>query len=239
MKLDILAFAAHPDDVELGASGTLIKHIDNGLKVGIVDLTRGELGTRGTADLRDEEAKRSSEIMGLAVRENLGFRDGFFQNDEEHQLRIVEMIRKYRPRIVLANAVSDRHPDHGKGADVVRTAGFLSGLPKVKTEFQGKEQAAHRPELVLHYIQFNSLTPDIIIPFGEEVMERKMKVVEAFSSQFYDPNSDEPETVISSKNFLYSVRYRSADMGRMVGAPFGEGFTSEHLLKVEALDHLV
>lgn len=239
MKLDILAFAAHPDDVELGASGTIIKHVNNGLTAGLVDLTRGELGTRGTAETRDEEARLSSKIMGLSVRENLGFRDGFFTNDEQHQLEVVKMIRKYRPRIVLANAVSDRHPDHGRAADLVRSAVFLAGLPKIKTVVGGEEQKAHRPKVVLHYIQFNPLAPNVVIPFNEDTMEKKMEAVKAFSSQFYDPKSDEPETVISSKNFLESVKYRAADMGRMVRAPYGEGFTSDSLLKVEHMDHLV
>ncbi len=239
MDLDILAFAAHPDDVELGASGTVVKHIRNGLTAGIVDLTRGELGTRGSAELRDRESARSSEIMGLSVRENIGFRDGFFVNDERHQLEIVKMIRKYRPRILLANAVTDRHPDHGRGADVVRNAVFLSGLPKVDTELENVAQKAHRPEIVLHYIQFNPINPDIVIPFDEEIMEVKMQAVQAFPSQFYDPHSDEPETIISGRNFLDSVRYRAADLGRMVGAPYGEGFTCDAQLSVKSLEHLI
>lgn len=235
MELDLLAFAAHPDDVELGASGTVIKQIKAGATAGIVDFTRGELGTRGSAELRNQESARSSEIMGLSARENLGFRDGFFANDEEHQLAVVRMIRKYRPQVVLANAISDRHPDHGRGADVVRNAIFLSGLPKIHTELDGVAQEAYRPKIVLNYVQFNPIKPDVIITFDEEIMEIKMKAVQAFSSQFFDPNSDEPETAISSKNFLESVRYRAADLGRMVGAAYGEGFTCDRLLSVDSV----
>jgi len=238
MQLDILAFGAHPDDIELGASGTLIKHIKEGKKVGVVHLTRGELGTRGNADLRDMEAKKASEIMGVSTLDNLGFRDGFFVNDEKHQLAVVRMIRKYRPKYVLANAVTDRHPDHGKGANIVRNAVFLSGLPKVVTELDGIVQSAYRPDRVLHYIQFMPIDPDLIIGFDEEVMNQKMKAVEAYSSQFFDPNSDEPETIISSKNFIESVRYRAMDMGRLIGAPYGEGFTSEKMLSVNNLSDL-
>ena len=238
MKLDILAFGAHPDDVELGASGTIIKHILAGSKVGVVHLTRGELGTRGNADLRDAEAREASKVMGVSILENLGFRDGFFVNDEEHQLAVVRLIRKYRPKYVLANAISDRHPDHGKGADLLRSAVFFSGLQKVKTVLDGRSQEAYRPDRVLHYIQFMPLDPDVIVGFGEEVMEQKMKAVEAYSSQFYDPKSDEPETIISSKNFIDSVRYRAQDLGRLVGQPYGEGFISEKKLSIQFLTDL-
>lgn len=238
MQLDILAFGAHPDDVELGASGTIIKHVRSGSKVGVIHLTRGELGTRGNADLRDIEAQEASKVMGVSILENLGFRDGFFVNDEDHQLAVVRMIRKYRPKYVLANAVSDRHPDHSKGADLLRSAVFLSGLQKVKTELDGIAQEAFRPDRVLHYIQFMPLDPDIIIGFSEEVMEQKMKAVEAYSSQFYDPNSDEPETIISTKNFIDSVRYRAMDLGRLIGQPYGEGYVSEKRLSVQFLSDL-
>lgn len=232
MKLDILAFGAHPDDVEISAGGTLAKQESLGYKTGIVDLTRGDLGTRGTPDIRDQEAQRAGEILKVSVRENLAFRDGFFLNDEEHQMEVVQMIRKYRPEIVLANAPTDRHPDHGKGGELVKTAAFLAGLRKIKTELEGEEQEAYRPRLVLHYIQFQSLKPDVIINIGEHI-HTKMEAIEAYRSQFYDPQSKEPSTVISSKNFLDSIRYRAQDWGRLIGTDFGEGFVSSQDLGLE------
>lgn len=237
MKLDILAFGAHPDDVEISAGGTLAKQQSLGYKTGIVDLTRGDLGTRGTPDIRDKEAQDAADILNVEVRENLAFRDGFFINDEEHQLEVVKMIRKYQPEIVLANAPSDRHPDHGKGGELVKVASFLAGLKKVETEHEGEKQEAYRPRLVLHYIQFQSLKPDVIINIGEHI-HTKMKAIEAYKSQFYDPNSKEPATVISSKNFLDSIRYRSQDWGRLIGREFGEGFVSSQDLGLEDLMQL-
>ena len=197
MKLDILAFAAHPDDIELACSGTVIKEVSQGKKVGIVDLTRGELGTRGSAETRDKEAVIASEIMGLSVRENLQFRDIFFANDETHQLAIVQKIRQYKPEIVLANAIQDRHPDHGKGSQLVSQACFMAGLPKIETSFEGSVQESWRPRTVYHYIQSNYIAPDIVVDISD-YFDQKMKSIEAYGSQFHDPNSDEPETFISS-----------------------------------------
>ena len=237
MKLDILAFGAHPDDVEISAGGTLALQSSKGNLCGIVDLTRGDLGTRGTPEIRDAEANAAAEILNVKVRENLGFRDGFFKNDEEHQLEVIKMIRKYRPEIVLANAPTDRHPDHGKGGELVKVASFLAGLRKIETELDGKAQEAYRPRLVLHYIQFQNITPEIILDIGEYI-EVKMKAIEAYRSQFYDPNSKEPATVVSSKNFTDSIRYRSQDMGRLIGAEHGEGFVSAQNLGIQDLMQL-
>lgn len=225
MKLDILAFGAHPDDVEISAGGTLALQSSLGYKCGIVDLTRGDLGTRGTVALREEEASNAAVELQVAVRENLGFRDGFFSNDEEHQLAVIKMIRKYRPEIVLANAPTDRHPDHGRGGELVRTASFLAGLQKIASECDGVPQIAYRPQLVLHYIQFQNLTPDVILNI-DGFIEHKMKAIRAYKSQFYDPDSEEPKTVISGKNFLESIEYRAKDMGRLIGCDYAEAFIS-------------
>jgi len=208
MKLDILAFAAHPDDVELAASGTLLKHIALGKKVGIIDLTEGELGTRGSAELRKIEAANSSKILGVSIRENLNLGDGFFEINETSLLKVVEMIRKYQPKVVLCNAVSDRHPDHGRGGDLVARATFLSGLPKVITTLNGINQEAFRPQTVLRYIQDNWVNPDVIVDITP-YFETKMKSILAFSSQFYNPESTEPQTAISSKDFLEYLKGRA------------------------------
>lgn len=237
MKLDILAFGAHPDDVEISAGGTLALQQSLGSKCGIVDLTRGDLGTRGTPEIRDEEADAAARVLKLEVRENLGFRDGFFIDDEEHQREIIRMIRKYRPDIVLANAPIDRHPDHGKGGELVKKAAFLSGLRKIETEENGQAQEAWRPHLVLHYIQFQNLKPDIILDIGSFI-EAKMDSIKAYRSQFYDPNSNEPATVVSSRNFLESIRYRAQDMGRLIGKDFAEGFVSSQDLGISDLTQL-
>lgn len=231
-QLDILAFGAHPDDVELSCSGTIAKHIALGSKVGIVDLTRGELGTRGSAEIRDKEAVKAAQLLGVEMRHNLNFKDGFFQNDESHQMEIIKIIREYRPRIVLANAISDRHPDHKKGSDLVSHACFLAGLPKIETG-----QDAWRPEVVYHYIQFDEIEPDFVVDISNYI-DKKIEVVKAFSSQFYDAKSDEPETIISSKGFLDSVRYRAANIGRLARVAYGEGFTVERLITVDTLDKL-
>ena len=237
MKLDILAFGAHPDDVEISIGGTMALQASLGYACGIVDLTRGDLGTRGTPEIRESEANAAAQILNVKVRENLGFRDGFFMNDEKHQLEVIKMIRKYRPEIVLANAPIDRHPDHGKGGELVKVASFLAGLRKIETELDGEKQEAYRPALVLHYIQFQNLTPDFILDIGEHI-ETKMKAIEAYRSQFYDPNSKEPATVISSKNFTDSIRYRSQDMGRLIGVEHGEGFVSAQNIGVKDLMQL-
>jgi bacillithiol biosynthesis deacetylase BshB1 len=237
MKLDILAFGAHPDDVELGASGTIAKEISLGKKVGIIDLTRGELGTRGTKEIRDIEAKKAAEILGVSIRENLQFRDGFFINDELHQLEIIKMIRKYKPEIVLCNAIDDRHIDHGKGSKLVSDACFLSGLTKIETEVDGLKQEAWRPKHVYHYIQWKNIEPNFVVDITG-FMDKKMSSVLAYNSQFYDSNSKEPVTPITSKNFLDSITYRAQDLGRIVGVDFAEGFTVERYLAVNSLDNL-
>ena len=237
MKLDILAFGAHPDDVELGCSGTIAKEVSLGKKVGIIDLTRGELGTRGSVEIRNSESAKASEILGVVVRENLDMRDGFFVNDEAHQLKVIEMIRKYQPEIVLCNAITDRHIDHGKGSKLVSDACFLSGLRQIKTELNGIVQEAWRPKVVYHYIQWQNIEPDFVVDISE-FMDKKMESVLAYGSQFYDPKSNEPVTPITSKNFLDSVKYRALDLGRLVGIEYGEGFTTERYLAVNSLGDL-
>ena len=237
MKLDILAFGAHPDDVELGCSGTIAKEVSLGKKVGIIDLTRGELGTRGSVEIRNSESAKASEILGVVVRENLDMRDGFFVNDEAHQLKVIEMIRKYQPEIVLCNAITDRHIDHGKGSKLVSDACFLSGLRQIKTELDGEAQEAWRPKVVYHYIQWQNIEPDFVVDISE-FMDKKMDSVLAYGSQFYDPKSNEPVTPIASKNFLDSINYRAQDLGRLVGVDYAEGFTTERYLAVNSLGDL-
>ena len=237
IKLDILAFGAHPDDVELGCSGTIAKEISLGKKVGIIDLTRGELGTRGSAEIRDNEAKKAAEILGVSIRENLGFRDGFFINDEKHQLEVIKMIRKYQPEIVLCNAIHDRHIDHGKGSKLVSDACFLSGLRKIETELNGENQQAWRPKVVYHYIQWENIKPDFVVDISG-FMQHKIDAVMAYDSQFYNPDSKEPVSPITSKNFLDSVTYRAQDLGRIVGVEYAEGFTVERYLAVNSLADL-
>lgn len=237
MKLDILAFGAHPDDVELGCGATIAKEISLGKKVGIVDLTRGELGTRGSADIRDEEAAIAAKILGVEFRENLRFRDGFFINDETHQMKIVEILRKYRPEIVLCNAISDRHIDHAKGSKLVSDACFLSGLRRISTRFKGEEQEAWRPKWVYHYIQWESITPDFVVDVSN-FMETKLKAVLAYKSQFYNPNSNEPISPIATKNFTESIEYRAKDLGRLIFSDYAEGFTAERYLAVNSLSDL-
>jgi N-acetylglucosamine malate deacetylase 1 len=237
MKLDILAFGAHPDDVELGCSGTIAKEVSLGKKVGIIDLTRGELGTRGSVEIRNSESAKASEILGVVVRENLDMRDGFFVNDEAHQLKVIEMIRKYQPEIVLCNAITDRHIDHGKGSKLVSDACFLSGLRQIKTELDGEAQEAWRPKVVYHYIQWQNIEPDFVVDISE-FMNKKMESVLAYGSQFYDPKSNEPVTPIASKNFLDSINYRAQDLGRLVGVDYAEGFTTERYLAVNSLGDL-
>lgn len=238
MKLDILVLAVHPDDAELGCSGTIMKHIADGKKVGIVDLTRGELGTRGTAETRDEEAAASSRIMGLHARENLRFRDAFFQNDEAHQLEVIRMIRKYQPEIVLSNALDDRHPDHGRAGDLAETSCFLAGLPKIETTDQGQLQQAWRPRMVFQYIQDRYIQPDIIIDITAH-MDDKLKAIQAFKTQFFNPDAtDGQATYISSPEFFESVIGRAREFGKSIGATYGEGFTSRKLLGTDSLFNL-
>lgn len=234
MKLDILAFGAHPDDVELGAGATLAKAVSEGKTVGVVDLTRGELGTRGTAETRDREAAASGKILGLTIRENLGFADGFFINDKAHQIAVIKMIRKYQPELVLCNAIEDRHIDHGKGSKLVSDACFLSGLLKIETQLDGIPQEKWRPKRVYHYIQWQPLTPDVLVDVSGFI-ETKMEAVRAYKTQFYDPNSKDPETPITSKTFIDSIDYRARDLGRLVGVDHAEGFTVERYVAVDSL----
>ena len=234
MKLDVLAFGAHPDDVELGCGGTIAKKVAQGKKIGIIDLTRGELGTRGTAETRDEEAFNAAKILGVSLRTNMKFNDGFFINDKVHQLAIIKMIRKYQPEIILCNAIDDRHIDHGKGSKLVSDACFLSGLLKIETKEDGILQKPWRPKQVYHYIQWKNLEPDIVIDVSGFV-DKKMEAVLAYKTQFYDANSKEPQTPISSKNFTDSIVYRARDLGRLVGVEYAEGFTVERYPAVDSL----
>lgn len=238
MKIDLLAFGAHPDDVELAAGGTIAREVAEGRKVGIIDLTRGELGTRGSADIRDMEAAGSAEILGVEFRMNLSFKDGFFMNDAAHQLALIPYIRHFQPELVICNAISDRHPDHGKAAQLVSTACFLSGLTRIPSVWEGKAQEAWRPRAVYHYIQDRYIKPDIVVDVSE-FMERKMSAVLAFKTQFFDPESGEPETPISSKEFLDFLYARALDFGRPAGAHYGEGFVVERYPAVESLFHLL
>lgn len=240
MKLDILVFGAHPDDAELGAGATIAKEVAQGKKVGIIDLTRGELGTRGSAELRDKEAQKAATILGISVRENMEFADGFFTNDREHQLKLIQVIRKYKPERVLCNAIEDRHIDHAKGSKLVSDACFLSGLVKIDTKAEGEEQWQEpwRPKSVYHYIQWQDLKPDFVVDVTG-FMEQKMEAIMAYSSQFYDPTSKEPETPITSKNFIDSLDYRARNLGRLVGVGYAEGFTVERYVAVKQLDDLI
>lgn len=240
MELDILVFGAHPDDAELGAGATIAKEVANGRKVGIIDLTRGELGTRGTPELRDKEADKAAQILGLTVRENLEFADGFFVNDRQHQMEVIKVIRKYRPKIVLCNAIEDRHIDHARGSKLVSDACFLSGLVKIDTKLEddGQWQEPWRPRAVYHYIQWKNLEPDFVVDVSGFI-DKKREAIMAYASQFYDPKSDEPETPISSKNFIDSVIYRARDLGRLIGVEHAEGFTAERHMGVRHLDDLI
>jgi len=225
-QLDVLAFGAHPDDVELGAGGTIAALVKQGKKVGLIDLTRGQLGSRGTVDDRRKEAADSARILGIAIRENLGMEDGFFVNDATHREQVIQMIRLYRPDVVLANAVSDRHPDHGRAAALVAEACYFSGLRVISTSFNGQEQVHWRPRVLYHYIQDRYHKPDFIVDISDH-FGTKMKAVEAFRTQFFNPNSDGPETPISSKAFIQFLEARARELGRNIGAEFGEGFLCE------------
>ncbi len=236
MKLDILAIAAHPDDVELSCSGTLMKHIEMGYKVGIIDLTRGELGTRGTPELRLEEAQAAGKIMGISARENMRMADGFFKNDREHQLQLIQAIRKYQPEIIFANAVTDRHIDHGRGSSLISDACFLSGLIKIETYENGKLQDKWRPKTVYHCIQDRYIKPDFVVDITPYI-DRKMESILAYRSQFfnesYEKNKEELQTPISGKDFFEFLKARCREMGRPIGVEYAEGFTVERTIGVE------
>lgn len=239
MKLDLMVMTVHPDDAELGAGGTIAKYVAEGKKVGIVDLTRGELGTRGTAETRAEEAKHAAEILGVVVRENLDLRDGFFQNNEEAQLRIIRAIRKYQPEIVITNALDDRHPDHGRASKLVNDALFLAGLRRIETELDGVPQEAFRPRLQLQLIQDKYIQPDIILDITP-YWEIKEKSILAYTTQFnVSAEDDEPKTYISNPDFMESTRGRAAEFGRNIQVRYAEGFTARKLLGVNDIFNLI
>tara|TARA_B100001250_G_scaffold414543_1_gene453712 strand:+ start:278 stop:997 length:720 start_codon:yes stop_codon:yes gene_type:complete len=237
-NIDILAFGAHPDDVELGCSGTILRQIMLGYKVGIIDLTRGELGTRGTASIRDKETKLASKKMGISIRENLLFEDGFFENNEHNKLEVIKRIRYYKPSIVLCNAPEDRHPDHGRAASLIYDACFLSGLEKIKTSFNDNTQLPFRPNVVYNYIQYNDSKPDFIVDISP-FMIKKMEIIKCYSSQFYNPKSNLPETIISKKSFLSLISNRASDLGRFISTDYAEGFLANKYMGVNNLFHLL
>ena len=238
MKIDVLAIGAHPDDVELGCGGTVAKLISEGKKVAIVDLTRGELGTRGTDETRRQEAAKAAKLLGITERVNLKMKDGFLQNSEEYQMRIVEMIRKFQPEIVLANAIDDRHPDHAKAAKLISDSCFLAGLRKIQTTHQGMAQESWRPKQIFHYIQWKNVTPDFVIDISE-FLDKKIAACMAYKTQFYDPTSTEPVTPIATKDFLESLTYRAQDLGRLSGVTYAEGFTTPKLLAFKNFDGII
>lgn len=238
MKLDLLVFSAHPDDAELGCGGTIARHAAFGLKVGIIDLTQGELGTRGTPEIRAKEAEKASQILGLTIRENLNLADGFFENNQQHQLKVIEVIRRYKPDMVLANAVHDRHPDHGRAARLVAESCFLAGLAKIQTLHNKEPQFPWRPKAVYHFIQALYIKPDFIVDISD-FWERKVASYMAFESQMYNPASKEPQTYISSPEFLKLVEARAIEFGNAIGVRFGEGFTASRAIGIKSLTDLI
>jgi len=238
LKVDILAFGAHPDDIELSCSGILLSHASQGKTFGLVDLTEGELGTRGSPEIRKVEANKAAEILGASFRHNLGLADGFFQIDELSLKKVIYHIRKYKPELVLCNAPTDRHPDHGKGHELVKQACFLSGLTKITTKDMHHSQEAWRPKMVFGYIQFYALSPDIIVDISS-FMDKKLESIKAYNSQFYNPNSKEPETVISSRKFLENISERSSDWGRLIGTEYGEGLMYTRVPGIQNLFNLL
>lgn len=238
MKLDILAVGVHPDDVELGCSGSVLASIAQGKRVGILDLTRGELGTRGNADTRKTEAAKAAEILGVAVRENLGLADGFFENDETSKRKVIEAIRAYQPDVILANAFTDRHPDHGRSAQLVSDAAFLSGLRKIETFRDGKQQEPWKPSNVFHYIQDRFIEPDFVVDVTD-YWDKKMQSILAYSTQFYNPALNEPETYISSAQFLETVKARALMLGKRVGVGYAEGFMTRKTPGIRGFDALI
>lgn len=235
IKLDILVLPVHPDDAELGCAGVILKHVAMGKKVGVADITRGELGTRGSAEIRAKEADVAAKILGLTVRENLGLPDGFFQNTPEYQMRVIEVIRKYRPEIVITNAYHDRHPDHGRASGLVEASAFLAGLRKIETSLDGKPQEAWRPNMVLHFIQDRYIEPDIVIDVTEH-WDKKVESIKAYGSQFHNPEwKGEPQTYISSPDFIRIIEGRAMEFGKSIQAKYAEGFTSRKILGVDNL----
>lgn len=240
MKLDILVIAAHPDDAELSCSGTIFASIAQGKKVGVIDLTQGELGTRGTAETRREEATNAAKVMQLSVRENLGMRDGFFQNDEAHQLEVIKAIRQYQPEIVLTNAIRDRHPDHAKAADLVRTACFLAGLKRIETNHTGENQEAWRPKNVYHFIQSDYIEPDFVVDISP-YWEQKVKAIKAYKTQFHvsEESKKGEQTFISTPEFMNFLEGRAREYGQSIRVKYGEGFTTEKQIGVVSLFHII
>jgi bacillithiol biosynthesis deacetylase BshB1 len=236
--IDILAFGVHPDDIELGAGGTLIKHIKMGFKVGLVDLTRGEMGTRGNAETRDVEAKKACEIIGAEFRINLNMEDGFVSVDRKNTMDVIKVIRAYRPKLVFCNAIKDRHPDHAIASELVSKACFNSGLSKISSSFKNKKQVHHRPLAVYHYIQDQWIEPDFVVNISDE-FDDKIKAVKAYESQFYNPDSKEPKTPISSKEFLNSLQAKAQLLGRSIKVKYGEGFTTESSLGINNLFNII
>ena len=238
MKLDILAIVAHPDDVELSFGGTLLVHQKHGYKTGIIDLTKGELGTRGTPEIRAKESNDASKLLSLSVRDNLGLPDGFFENNKDSQLKIIEKLRAYKPEIVITNAIYDRHPDHGRASQLVETACFLAGLKQVKTKVDGENQELHRPKKLYYSIQSTSKEPDLLVDISEVSAER-MEAVKAYRSQFFDPESSEPETYISSRGFIQMIEARSKEFGHRIGVEHAEGFNVKQFIGVKNLFDLI
>ena len=238
VKLDVLAIGVHPDDVELGCSGTILVALSEGKKVGIVDLTRGELGTRGSAEIRKTEAANAAKVLGVHVRENIGLADGFFLNDEVHQRKVIMMIRKYQPEIILCNAPEDRHPDHGRSSKLVSDAAFLSGLRKIETEFDGVNQEAWRPKYVFHYLQDRFLQPHFVVDVSDH-MDKKIESILSYTTQFYNPDLDEPQTYISSPDFMESVKARAMMLGKRIGVKYAEGYVSEKMIGVKSMDAFI
>lgn len=236
--LHILAIAVHPDDVELGCSGTLIKHAQKGQRIGILDLTRGELGTRGTAEIRLQEATQAAKVIGVSIRENAGMADGFFRNDQAHQLQLISYIRKYRPALVIANALEDRHPDHGRAGRLIADACFLAGLRKVETSLDGTAQKAWRPKRVLHMLQDRTIEPNLIVDITDS-FEQKMDAIRCYKSQFHNPDSAEPMTYIATTDFLAQIRSRDALLGKRIGTGYGEGFVCENIPGISDMDSLL
>jgi N-acetylglucosamine malate deacetylase 1 len=238
MKLDILAFGVHPDDVELSCGGTLIVEIRNRKKVGVIDLTRGELGTRGTADTRKEEAAIAAKILGVHMRENLGMRDGFFKNDEEHQMQVIKKLRQYQPEIVICNAINDRHPDHGRSSKLISDSCFLAGLMKIETEFDGEKQLAWRPKHVFHYIQDRYYEPDFLFDISD-VFDQKLESIKAYSTQFYNPELDEPQTYISTPAYFETIISRHKMFGKRIGVDYAEGYITEKRIGIKSFDGII